>query len=245
VTLDSGAARRWSRTAAAGLALCVAATAGAQKFDWLSVCGKCPSPKITSTSGLGTSNAVAEARMTRAELEGWCENWEPGNRSCVQNQLAGTDLKKTYRATADCPGGRITPIDGQTYTYAGTWPSEVGKGRSRWRDSSAKIVGQDNASNGLAISQQWEVLCPGASGTPKAVAATARPAAPAQGVPGAQYSVGEVIEAKYGTQWVRGRVSKITQTTGAQGTEFAYEVRLDNGQRGIVPGRMLRKAPGA
>jgi len=237
-----------SRAAAAAVALGAAAIAEAS-FDWLSVCGKCPSPAITSKSGLGTSNAVAEAKLTRAELEGWCANWEPGNRSCVQHQLAGADLKKVYRATADCPGGRITPIDGQTYTYAGTWTSDVGKGRSRWRDASGKIVGQDNASNGLAISQQWEVLCPGASGTPKAVAASARPgsagpvaSAPVQ--PGAQYAVGEVIEAKYGRDWVRGQVSKITQTTTAKGTEFAYEVRLDNGQRGIVPARMLRKAPG-
>lgn len=234
--------RRLARAAAAAVALGAAATAGAQKPAWLSVCSKCPSPSITRTSGLGTSNAVAEAKMTRAELEGWCENWAPENRQCLQQQLASTDLNQPYRATADCPGGRITPIDGQTYAYAGTWTTDVGKGRSRWRDASGKIVGQDNASNGLAISQQWEVLCPGASGTPKATAAAARPAAPApKAVPGAQYAVGEAIEAKYGRDWLRGRVTRIRQT----GVQLDYEIVLDNGQRGIVPARMLRKPAGS
>ena len=217
---------------------------------WLSECSKCPSPSITRTSGLGTANAVAEAKMTRKELESWCAQWEPQNRACIKEQLASNDLNQAYRATANCPAGRITSIDGRTYTYAGKWTDDVGRGRSRWRDASGKIVGQDNASNGLAISQQWEVLCPGASGTPTAAAArpgggdTTAPAVQGQSVPSAQYAVGETIEAKYGTDWVRGRVSKVTQTTSAKGTEVAYEVYLDNGKRGIVPARMLRKAAG-
>ena len=237
---------RW----AGAVAIALAAAAATAQQGWLSQCGECPSPTITRASGLGTATAVAEAKMTRKELESWCAQWEPQNRACVKEQLAGTDLNQAYRATANCPAGRITPIDGQTYSYAGKWTDDVGKGRSRWRDASGKIVGQDNASNGLAISQQWEVLCPGASGTPTAAAArpggagTSAPTVQGQGAPGAQYAVGEVIEAKYGTDWVRGRVSKVTQTTSAKGTEFAYEVHLDNGKRGIVPARMLRKAAG-
>lgn len=239
----------WRWAVAAAIAS-IAAAAMAQS-GWLSQCSKCPSPAITRSSGLGTANAVAEAKMTRKELESWCAQWEPQNRACVKEQLAGTDLNQTYRATANCPAGRITSIEGQIYNYAGKWTDDVGKGRSRWRDASGKIVGQDNASNGLAISQQWEVLCPGASGTPTAAAArpgsagTAAPAAQSQSVPGALYAVGQVIEAKYGTDWVRGRVSKITQTTSAKGTEYAYEVYLDNGKHGVVPARMLRKPGGA
>jgi hypothetical protein len=73
------------------------------------------------------------------------------------------------------------------------------------------------------------------------VPANAGPAAPA-GVPTAEFAVGQTIEAKYGREWVRGRIEKIRQVTGA-GPELAYDVRLDNGQRGILPSRMLRKAP--
>lgn len=51
-------------------------------------------------------------------------------------------------------------------------------------------------------------------------------------------------EDKYGREWVRGRIEKIRQVTGAKGPERAYDVRLDNGQRGIPPSGMLRKASG-
>jgi hypothetical protein len=60
----------------------------------------------------------------------------------------------------------------------------------------------------------------------------------------ADYSVGQTVEAKYGSQWVRGRVTAVRQSAGAQGPELAYDVLLDNGKRGIVPARMLRKVPG-
>ena len=73
--------------------------------------------------------------------------------------------------------------------------------------------------------------------------ANARPVTPA-GKPAGEFAVGQVIEAKYGREWVRGRIEKIRQVSGATGPELAYDVRLDNGQRGMLPSRMLRKAPG-
>jgi hypothetical protein len=45
---------------------------------------------------------------------------------------------------------------------------------------------------------------------------------------------------KYGRDWVRGRFTRIRQT----GARLDYEAALDNGQRGILPARMLRKAAG-
>ncbi len=132
---------------------------------WLSLCGQCLNPDITSKSGIGTNHAVAEARVTKAGAKAWCENWQPGRNveECVKEQLSSDDAKKSYRATADCGGGRITAINGQSYSYAGTWTSDVGQGRSKWRNPSGAIVGQDEGSGGLAISQQWEVLCPASS----------------------------------------------------------------------------------
>jgi hypothetical protein len=129
---------------------------------WLSLCGQCLNPDIISKSGIGTSHAVAEARVTRAGAKAWCENWQPGRNveECVKEQLSSDDAKKSYRATADCNGGRIAAIDGKTYSYAGTRTNDVGKGRSKWRDAAGAIVGQDEGSGGLAIAQQWEVLCP-------------------------------------------------------------------------------------
>jgi hypothetical protein len=133
------------------------------KSEWLAICGKCLNPTLISKSGIGTSHAVAEAKVTPEDAKAWCENWQPGGdlKSCVREQLTSKAANKTYRAAADCTGGQITAIDGKTYNLAGLWTSDVGKGRTKWLNSSGAIVGQDNASGGLSISQQWEVLCPG------------------------------------------------------------------------------------
>src|SRR6185295_12591064 len=113
----------------------------------------------------------------------------------------------TYRASADCPAGKITTIDGQSYTLAGVWDaSDVGAGRTKWKDASGQIVGRDNASGGLGISQQWEVLCPG----PVKATSAAKPVSPKAAVaPTGEFAVGQVVEAKYGRDWVRGRIDKI------------------------------------
>jgi hypothetical protein len=232
------------------LALLAATNAGiaaAAEREWLSLGSKHWSPTVISKSGIGTANASAEARVTREAIEGWCANWTPGDRDCVRRELSSPEARKTYRASADCVAGRITAVDGQTYTLAGRWDhKDIGGGRTRWRDASGKIVGRDNASGGLGISQQWEVLCPE---TRKAAAkpASTKPAAAApQGAhkaPPAGYSVGQVVEARYGREWVRGRIMKISQVRGARGPELAYDVRLDNGQRGLLPEHMLRRAP--
>jgi hypothetical protein len=114
------------------------------------------------------------------------------------------------------------------------WTTDIGRGRSRWRDPTGKVVGQDNASGGLGIAQQWEVLCPRVPAQP----ATSRPAM-AQVAPAGAFEVGQQIEAKYGRDWVRGQVARILPHEG-RNREPAYDVRLVNGKRGIVPAAMLR-----
>jgi hypothetical protein len=113
---------------------------GAER-EWLSLCSKCLNPSVTSKSGIGTAHAVAEGTIDRIEAEGWCENWEPGTKraDCVRSQLSTGESRKTYRATADCTRGQITSIDGNTYTQAGVWTDDVGKGRTRWRDAAGAI----------------------------------------------------------------------------------------------------------
>ena len=157
----SRAVRRNSSLALVAVAMWAGST-GAPAADWLSLGSKHWAPTVTSKTGIGTANAAAEAKVTREEITGWCANWSPGDADCAKRELASAEAKKTYRATADCTRGRITAVDGNTYTLAGMWDnSDIGGGRSKWRDASGKIVGRDNASGGLGISQQWEVLCPG------------------------------------------------------------------------------------
>jgi len=130
----------------------------AQPRELLALCGRCPSPTVTAKSGIGTANARAEAKMTQQAVlatDGPCDG--STDKSCVQRETA-----KIYRATADCTAGRITTILEQSYTLAGLWDnSDIGGGQTRWRGADGQIVGRDNASDGLSISQQWEVLCPG------------------------------------------------------------------------------------
>jgi hypothetical protein len=222
-------------------ALLAAGAAGAAsargEADWLAICAKCMAPTIQTRSGFGTANASATARITRDEVVDWCSNWSPGDTTCVATQMASDDVKTIYRASADCTRGRITAVDGQTYSLAGRWDaSDIGAGRSRWRDASGQIVGRDNASGGLGISQQWEVLCPkglvsATAPPPAAVGARAQPG-------GAGFVVGQTVEAKFMGGWVPARVTRIYP--GVAGGRAQYDVALANGKRGIVPAEMLR-----
>jgi len=211
--------------------------AGAADLGWLSICSKCVSPTISRASGLGTANAVAEGKITAADVADWCAQWEPDDRTCARQNASEID-GKLYRATADCTQGKITTIQGESYVYAGLWDnSDIGGGRSKWRDRSGQIVGRDNASNGLGISQQWEVLCP--KGLVRATATAPGSAGPGnRPPPGAIYAVGQNVEAKYMSSWIPARVTAIRP--GASGPDYA--VVLANGQRGVVPARMLRPA---
>jgi hypothetical protein len=218
------------------------AGAGVQT-EWLSLGSKRWAPTVVSKSGIGTANARVQAKVTRQEIEGWCASWSPGDKDCARRELASDEAKMTYSASADCVHGRITAVDGNTYTLAGKWDhSDVGGGRTRWRDNTGKIVGRDNASGGLSISQQWEVLCPGSAKTGHAARSNAeRQTTPP--VPNVPFAVGQVVEARYGRQWVRGRIDRIRQIGRGTHSEIAYDVRLENGQRGLLPARMLRPAP--
>jgi hypothetical protein len=162
-----------------------------QEEEWLSLCGQCMSPSVTSKSGIGTEHAVVEAKITRKDAAMWCGAWEPSDNPepCIRKQMATPEAKEIYRASADCIHGRITSVFGETYSYAGIWTSDIGKGRSKWRGADNKIVGQDEASGGLAIADQWEVLCPGpfkgtvagalTKSAPAAATAKPAPSAPA------------------------------------------------------------------
>lgn len=236
---------RHSRSLALAMAAGFVGSTSVGAAEWLSLGSKHWAPAVTSKSGIGTANATAEAKVTREEIAGWCANWSPGDADCAKREWASAEAQKTYRATADCTRGRITAVDGNAYTLAGTWDnSDIGGGRSKWRDGSGRIVGRDNASGGLAISQQWEVLCPGPTkGTPTGTTGVSPPSSK-KAAPVAQFAVGQTVEAKYGREWVRGRIDRVRQVAGAKGPQTEYDVRLVNGQRGILPERMVRRVPG-
>lgn len=156
--------------------------AAAPDLGWLAApLREDPSPAITSIKGVGTANAVAEARMTQKVLTEFCSangQFYESTAKCVQTKQAqfGT---KTLRASADCTTGRITTSGDAAYTLDGIWDKNSdGAGRTRWKDSSGGVVAPDLINNGLHISQQWETLCPGPV-TPALIARAKGPAAPA------------------------------------------------------------------
>jgi hypothetical protein len=123
-----------------------------------------PSPVITALKGVGTANAVAEARMTQQVLAEFCSangQYYKSMKDCVSTKQ-GQFGNKVFRASADCTAGRITTSGDATYTLDGIWPKDDdGAGRTRWKDASGSVVAPDLINNGLHISQQWETLCPG------------------------------------------------------------------------------------
>jgi hypothetical protein len=151
-----------------------AAAAKPAPEEWLALCGKCASPTVTSKTGIGTAKAVAEARMKRDQLTGPDGMCAANDNACIQ-----TEMRKVYRASADCTAGRITAVDEKSYTLAGVWDgSDSGGGRTKWKDGDGQIVGRDNASGGLSISQQWELLCPAPVSAALVARASGQSAAP-------------------------------------------------------------------
>ncbi len=161
--------RLWIMMAVAMLA---PGAGAAMAQDRLSVCATCVSPSVQTASGIGTARASVVARITQADVQAWCEMFEPdddadedeefGVKACMKRQLATPAMQREYRASADCTSGTIIAVNGRTYRLDGTWPpGELGAGRSRWRDAGGELMDPSNAGGGLDIAQQWEVLCPG------------------------------------------------------------------------------------
>jgi hypothetical protein len=196
---------------------------------------------IYSKSGIGTSNAVAEARVTRQDAKDGCENQnppEPNLAACVKENLAA-EAGHTYRATADCHAGRITLTDGNAYTFDGLWMSGDGAGRTKWRDASGQIVGPDIASGGLGISMSWEVLCPGPLRiTPAGRSATAGGGARAPSRPAgnAPFTANHVIKFTTGTERQRALLKKIAVVRDMADGDFvtANEDLNDDGMREVI-----------
>jgi len=150
--------------------------------EYLPICNlpKCLNPQVTSKSGIGTSNAMAEAKVVLEDATKWCATFKPRDKYCPKEQVQSgwVGFRNVYRATADCTAGRMTGIDGATYTYAGVWEDGAGKGRPRFATSNPRVVAQKWDEPGVSmdgsgtitgwgggspnLAAQWEVLCAGA-----------------------------------------------------------------------------------
>ncbi len=162
--------------------------------QFLPVCllPRCLNPRIQSTSGVGTADAVAQAKVTRDDATAWCAQFNAGYKGCVEDQLAqggtagGAKFRANdFKATANCATGKLNAVDGRSYTYVGTWPGGgPGAGRPKFAGSmgepGGRIFEQQGAAQvangsttifqlalepnaGEALALQWQVLCAGAA----------------------------------------------------------------------------------
>jgi hypothetical protein len=149
-------------------------------------------PRIQSTSGVGTANAVASAKVTLEDATAWCAQFNAGYKGCVEDQVAqggtagGAKVRANdFKATANCATGKMTAVDRRSYTYVGTWPDGgPGAGRPKFAGSTGEIGGRvfeqqggpqvANGSTtifqlalepnaGESLAVQWQVLCAGAA----------------------------------------------------------------------------------
>lgn len=164
-----------------GLFLISAPPASSGNPEYLPICNlpKCLNPQVTTKSGIGTAAATAEARISPDDAEKWCASNKPRDKYCPKEQVKSgwIGFRPLYRASADCLAGRMTAIDGGTYSYVGIWEEGAGKGLPRFRakgdakdlkwegsgadvDHTGTFLGWGGGSANLAT--QWNVLCAGA-----------------------------------------------------------------------------------
>jgi len=131
-----------------------------EQGDWISLCSKCLSPSVSSKSGIGTTNATASGKVTLKDAQMWCGSWEPDNKACPNEQLA-SEKGQVYKISANCQAGKLTSPDGTAYTRTSErWDSsDVGADEPKFRGQDGKLVGRDNASGGLDLAANWELLC--------------------------------------------------------------------------------------
>jgi len=160
--------------------------------EYLPVCTipNCLNPRVISKSGVGGASATAEAKVVRDDAVAWCAKYNQRNPSCVADQVAqggtggGAKFRTSFRASANCAAGRLTAVDGGTYTYVGTWSDGPGRGRPRFQGNLSQIGGRQfqqpdvaglsngsttiyqmgaGANSGESLATQWDVLCAGAA----------------------------------------------------------------------------------
>jgi hypothetical protein len=176
----------WNFVSAPG----IAAEAAGPEYMPICTLPKCLNPRVTAKSGIGTANATAEAKVTPEDAGKWCATYKPMDKLCQTEQVKSgwIGFRNLYRASADCVAGRMTPIDGNQYSYVGVWEDGPGKGRPKFASANGRFPAKKWDETGVEIhpsgsitawgggspnlAAQWDVLCAGAP-APKVAAASA------------------------------------------------------------------------
>ncbi len=116
------------------------------------------SPIIYEFTDYGGNNSSMKAKVTAESVKSWCENWKPGDASCVKDQ--GID-ETVYEAHANCETGDLW-TGGRHLLFNG--PEEANKdfsGYVNMKDAdTGKRLGASNADRGREFGAMWLELCP-------------------------------------------------------------------------------------
>lgn len=146
------------------------------KAQWLPLCGKCASPTVFAKSGIGTAHAVAKAKMTFEDAKENCQSYSMDDHPDCDKEAKETlkeENGKVYTATADCVHGKLTIADGESFIYAGIWPSGYLKGKTRWRwgpgsgEDTGKFADENGPTNGFMVDTTSKIVCPNGIGAGK------------------------------------------------------------------------------
>lgn len=131
----------------------------ASNADIFPVVSKVPDAVINATSGIGTSNAKVTAAISKQAIQDWCDNWKPGDKTCIVDMQGS--IGETYHASADCYSGTMTDPSGQKVKWSGLNRGNDWDRFYQFKDTkTGENVGFSNANGGVRLMTQWMTLCP-------------------------------------------------------------------------------------
>ena len=129
----------------------------------LAQCARCISASITLLEGVGTEHATVEARISRQNIERYCQD-EAGDTppsqlsDCIRENSG--ELNKTLRAEANCSDLTVKPASGGSYKFFAMGEDYGGRAPT-WTDlASGKVECGARACNSAVATSDFTLLCP-------------------------------------------------------------------------------------
>lgn len=118
-----------------------------------------PGAVIESETGIGTSESKIVAKISKQAVVDWCENWKPGEESCLSEMKE--DIGKTFTATANCQTGTMTDPSGQKLKYVGRNYGDDFYNYFQFENIETRTkIGFSSDEDGVSLMAQWMSLCP-------------------------------------------------------------------------------------
>jgi len=114
----------------------------------------------------GDTNAVAQGKVTLKDAQMWCGSWEPDNKALPLKNNSTVKRARLQDFLPIVPPENLTFQTAPIYTHTKeVWDASDNLAhRPKFSGTDGKIVGGSNASGGLDLAANWELLCGRAGG---------------------------------------------------------------------------------